>query len=135
MSKLAHSCDETMEQIERLNHSRNQRNADMFVPGYTGRKDGGPDHVAAYIKYVTDRDSVAEHAEQAVRAGLHGAETVEEQCRRIGTAQAYRLLARDTRALRYWTTGWDEDDTEANHWRDHYGRRVDHILVFLYADR
>lgn len=107
----------------------------MFVPGYTGRKDGGPDHIAAYIKYATTRDSVAEHAEQAVRAGLHGAETVEEQCRRIGTAQAYRLLARDTRALRYWSEGFDHDDEEASRWKDYYGRRVDAILAFLYADR
>jgi hypothetical protein len=44
-----------------------------------------------------------------------------------------KLLVGHVRSLRYWQTGFDEDDEEAIHWRDFFSHQVDELLEVLKA--
>jgi hypothetical protein len=44
-----------------------------------------------------------------------------------------RLLAISVKSLRYWSTGFEDDDAVANTWREFLGKEVDDLLSVLAA--
>lgn len=44
-----------------------------------------------------------------------------------------RLLAGHVKGLRYWSTGFDEDDTQAAYWREYHESYIDFYLKLIAA--